>query len=93
MTRSNRRLQFRSNSDLILIKIDQFQYFFSIKIDQFLSISIIFGLEDQKRPSKCQLFNQKWSKTTEFSINSDIFDQIPTIFDVNLLFRYKSDKI
>ena len=54
-TRLYRRLGFRSNFSLILIRINQIL----IKIDWFWSISIIFWLKDWKRPFKCWLFNQK----------------------------------
>ena len=37
-------------------------------------------------------FDQKLSKTTGFLINFDICDQIGSIFDINQLFQYKSDK-
>ena len=54
-TRLYRRLGFRSNFSLILIRINQIL----IKIDWFWSISIIFWLKDWKRPFKCWLFNRK----------------------------------
>ena len=49
----------------ILTMISSWQFWFKfnlnlIKINQNRSIWIIFWWKDQKRPSKCQLFNQKW---------------------------------
>ena len=42
-----------------------------------ITIMIYFWLKDQKRPSKCQLINQKWQiilKTTIYIINLVVFD-------------------
>ena len=38
------------------------------------------------------ILNRKWSKTTGFLINFDIFNQIRSIFVINWLFRYKSTR-
>ena len=76
-------------STTILSQWSRFQLKFnliSIKIDQNRSIWNIFWLKDWNRPSKCRLFNPKWSNLIEivkftqksscfwpFSIKYDIF--------------------
>ena len=72
------------NFDLISIRID----LIPIRIDRVWPIFIIFWLKDQKRPSKCWLFNKKliykWKMVKNdwiFINNFEIFDQIQSNFD------------
>ena len=83
------------NFDLISITIDRFWSFFDqfwLK-DQKNHLNADYLITNSQSYKKYIKFDQKMSKTTGFLINLDIFDQIWSIFDINKLFWYKSDKI